>query len=44
VIGAPVRPSTVAEIIEWHKNDGSLNETILNYVGIFPDGGREVAG
>ena len=41
VIGKPVPPSSVSEIIQWHKNNGSLTKDVLEHCGIFQDGDRE---
>jgi hypothetical protein len=40
VIGKGVRRSSSGEIIEYHKNNGSLDDEVLNYCGIYPDRGR----
>jgi hypothetical protein len=39
IIGKGVRRSTQGEIIEYHKNNGSLDDEVLNYCGIYPDRG-----
>jgi hypothetical protein len=31
VIGEPVPPSTFGELIEWHKNNGTLREFLADY-------------
>jgi hypothetical protein len=41
VIGKGVRRSSSGEIIEYHKKNGSLDDEVLNYCGIYPDRGRE---
>jgi hypothetical protein len=41
VIGAPVRLSSPGEILAWHSNDGSLNDTIREYCGIWRARGIE---
>jgi hypothetical protein len=41
VIGAPIRPSSPGEIQAYHAADGSLNDTIREYCGIFRSKERE---
>lgn len=36
-----VQQMSPGEILEYHRNNGSLNDTIRNYCGIFPDRGRD---
>lgn len=42
--GGPERKSTPAEIYEYHKNNGSLTDEVLEYLGMKPDRSRERGG
>jgi hypothetical protein len=39
--GRPVSRSSIGEIIEWHTNAGTMDETVREYCGLPLRGGRD---